>query len=201
MSITERAAAEAVDQGCGAEVRPSMTTNKLINRRKKTMYQGGREGDEGLCIAYICSRSVRSSVLSTFDNISLQDAAEQKSCQRHLQISQGIHFHKELSLDEGQPITPIGILRVVGHRHDCVISMRIIITSSAAYLCCSRLQPLHLACEILQVERFHMLWLTAIGPQLQAFLSTPPPHTTTCTSIVILAWRLTVSDRSTVARW
>lgn len=53
----------------------------------------------------------------TFDNISLQDAAEQKSCQRHLQISQGIHFHRELSLDEGQPITPIGILRVVGHRH------------------------------------------------------------------------------------
>lgn len=73
----------------------------------------------------------------TFDNISLQDSAEQKSCQRHLQISPAIHFHRELSLDEGQPITPIGILRVVGHRHDCVISMRIIITSSAASL----LQP------------------------------------------------------------
>lgn len=50
MSITERAAAEAVDQGCGAEVRPSMTTNKLINRRKRQCTKEGGKGMRGCAL-------------------------------------------------------------------------------------------------------------------------------------------------------
>lgn len=99
MSITEQAAAEAKDQGCGAnilitgaKIRPPIRRiNPLTNEQR----QYTRENENrmaGCALPIFAVGQYNRWCCQTFDNISLQNAVEQKSYQRHLQISHDIHL-------------------------------------------------------------------------------------------------------------